>query len=289
MFWLISGIFRLCSFLTLSVIFSILAMIPLAIACFIYSGQWTHVSAQQILGLESNAFASALGSVLSDNPLWNSIQVFLGGFIKQLNLQVDMNLFFPDAVSFAVEPYTICELIGMTLFMLIWLRIQMNLLSVFFRFIPLKQCDIGTTPGTFFHTMLNGIHFSISLLGTFFGSVLFNLIRTSNYRNILLGIAIITTMIIVLGIRQNAASYSYFRNLSIPEEILSGLIKVVTLFFSMYLSYYYFSGSASHQDPKSALLIIGWIAGMHGMNGESLYWRLGGLIIVVMISILVIS
>lgn len=289
MFWLISGIFRLWALLILSVVFSILAMIPLAIASFIYSGQWTQITVQQILSLENNTFASALGSVLSDNPLWNLIQVFLGGLIKQLNLGVDMNLFFPDAASFSTDPYTIFELTGMTLFMLIWLRIQMDLLSLFFRFIPLKQCDIGTTLGTFFHTMLNGINFSISLLGAFCGSVLFNLIRTSSYRNILLGITIITVMIIVLGIRQNSASYSYFHSLSIPEEILSGLIKVVTLFVSMYLSYYYFSGSASHRDPKSALLIIGWIAGMHGMNGESLYWRLGGLIVVLMISILVIS
>ena len=69
----ISGIFSLSVYLTFTIVFGILALIPLVAADAIYTGKWTAITIHDLLMLDDSAFASALGDVLSDHPLWQMI------------------------------------------------------------------------------------------------------------------------------------------------------------------------------------------------------------------------
>lgn len=298
MIWLLSGIFRLFAFLCLSAIGGILAMVPLAAACLIYSGQWSRITVQGIMSLENSAFAGALGDVLADNPIWNVFQVLLGSMAKMVNSGIDASVFFADAAGLNMDIYSICELVGIALFMIAWLRLQMDLMAGVLRTSRFagSVVDLVTGGGSLWNIALNSINFSISLLGAFFSSVVFDAIRSSASPWVYLALAIAAGLIIALGIKTNARSYSLFSGnpdekleaFSIAEEVLSSLIKIFTLFMSMYVAYYYFSGAVVHDPYKNGLLIIGWIMGMHGLNGENVWWKLGGLASVVVIAILVI-
>lgn len=290
MIWLFSGIFKLLCWFFLSIVFCILAMIPLVAACCIYNGQWTNVTIQGIISLENKAFAGALGSVLADNPIWNMLQTLLGGISKALNSGIDASVFFADAATLSFTPYEISELIGMAIFMLIWLRVQMDLVSGVLHFTPFAGSVIKMVTGdrSIWSMVLSSISFSISLLGAFFSSVVFNAVRSSAYPWCWLTLVIIAEIILFLGIKGIAGSYSIFRTISIAEEVISGLIKTFTLFVSMYLSYYYFSGTPLRNGIEDGIIIIGWIMGMHGLNGENIWWRLAGLASVIIVAILII-
>ena len=290
MIWLLSGIFRLFAFLCLSAIGGILAMVPLAAACLIYSGQWSRITVQGIMSLENSAFAGALGDVLADNPIWNVFQVLLGSMAKMVNSGIDASVFFADAAGLNMDPYSICELIGIALFMIAWLRLQMDLMAGVLRTSRFagSVVDMVTGGGSLWNIALNSINFSISLLGAFFSSVVFDAIRSSASPWVYLALAIAVELVVGFGIKSISPSYSIFQSMSIAEEVISSLIKVFTLFVSMYLAYYYFSGAVVHDPYKNGLLIIGWIMGMHGLNGENVWWKLGGLASVVVIAILVI-
>ena len=82
--------------------------------------------------------------------------------------------------------------------------------------------------------------------------------------------------------------YSVFHTISIAEEVISSLIKTFTLFVSMYLSYYYFSSTPFRNGIEDGIVIFGWIMGMHGLNGENIWWRLAGLASVILVAILII-
>lgn len=290
MLWLLSGFFRLFVFLCLSGVGGILAMVPLAAACLIYSGQWSTVTMQGIMSLENSAFVSALGSVLADNPIWNVFQVLLGSMAKMVNSGIDASLFFADAASLNMDPYSVCELVGAALFMIVWLRLQMDLMAGVLRTggFAGSVIDAMTGGGSVWYIALNSINFSISLLGAFFSSVIFSAIRSSAAPWIYLALFIAAGVVVGFGIKHISPSYSIFQGMSIAEEVISSLIKVFTLFASMNLAYYYFSGTAAHDPYQNGLLIIGWIMGMHGLNGENIWWRLGGLACVVVISAIVV-
>ena len=265
-------------------------MVPLAAACLIYSGQWSRITVQGIMSLENGAFAGALGDVLADNPIWNVFQVLLGSMAKMVNSGIDASVFFADAAGLNMDLYSICELVGIALFMIAWLRLQMDLMAGVLRTRQFagSVVDLVTGGGSLWNIALNSINFSISLLGAFFSSVIFDAIRSSASPWVYLALAIAVELVVGFGIKSISPSYSIFQSMSIAEEVISSLIKVFTLFVSMYLAYYYFSGAVVHDPYKNGLLIIGWIMGMHGLNGENVWWKLCGLASVVVIAILVI-
>ena len=245
---------------------------------------------QGILSLENKAFAGALGGVLADNPIWNVFQTLLGGISHMLDSNMDASIFFSDAASLSFTPYEIGQLIGMALFMLIWLRIQMDLISGVLRFTPFAGSVIKmvTGDGSIWSMMLSSINFSISLLGAFFSSVVFDIVRSSTYPWVYLSLVIVAELILFFGIKSISPIYSIFRTISLAEEVISSLIKTFTLFVSMYLSYSYFSGTPFRNGIEDGIVIIGWIMGMQGLNGENIWWRLAGLASVIIVAILII-
>lgn len=276
---LLSGLFCLMIYLTLTIVCGIAALIPLVAAEAIYSGKWATITAHDLLMLDESAFAGALGEVLSDHPLWQAFGGILGGFANQLQTGLNMQLFFDDAAALSLSLYGVLELIASAGFMLLWLRIQMDILSCIFRWTPLSISKLGSGVfGCIIERVLSGVYFSISLMGAFFSAILFNAVKASAYPMVFVVMVLAAEVVLYFGSRAISMPHSVFQA-SLLEEIISDLLKTGTLFLSMHISFFYFSAGIPQGDWRIALMVLSWAASMYGVTGESIVYQIAGFVV----------
>ncbi len=282
----LSGIFGLSIYLVLTIVFGILALIPLAAADAIYTGKWTTITIHDLLMLENSAFANALGDVLSDHPLWQMFHGIIGGLANQFNIGINMQVFFADAANLNLNLYGILELIGSTVFMLLWFRVQMDVLSGIFRLRSMSTFDAENgVIGCILERLLNGLYFSVALLGAFFSTILFNAVKESPYPQIYIIIILAIEVVLFFGSRAISISNSNFQT-SLLEEIIQSLLKTGTMFVSMFISFFYFSGGLSNEDWRIILVVLSWISAMNGIAGASMVYQIGGFVVTVILGCL---
>lgn len=281
-------LFHLIFYLILSVVFAILAMLPLVAADAIYTGKWAAFSIQNLLMCDEGAFASALGGVLSDHPLWQMFHGILGGIADRVNVGINLQFFFADAATLNLSLYGLLELIGSAVFMLLWFRVQMDVLAMIFRFVPLSAVDPEKGfIGCILDRFLSSLYFSVALLGAFFSTVLFNAVKMSTYPTVYIIVVLVAEIVLFFGAREISISGSNFE-ISLSEQIAGSLIKTATMFIGMYISFYYFSGGVPSGDLRIVPLVLSWISVTNGIAGVSIGYQLGGFIATVIFACFII-
>lgn len=267
--------------LTMNVVFGVLAMIPLVLACTIYRGESIAAYLQNVMMIGDTAFAKAIGDILTGNPLCHLVAEFVGGIVKVNNIGgINLEFFFPDAAYFTPDVYSIAEQIGNIVFMILWLRVQLDIMAVFFRILPLHTISKSDgLLGAVARPLTNGVYYALSLLGSFFCNALFLTIQNSPYSTIFLAFVLVAEIVLFFGIKAISASYSAIRDTSLLMEIVSGMTTLGCLIMSMQMIYAFLQ---TNGRPESSFYAVAWLIGVANVKNEWLYQCLAIAVMVIL-------